>query len=135
MSHSSSARTNLTSDRVTLHRNDIIGQGAFRTAYLGTYIGGNRNNQEAVCKCFKNQYHGLESDFFRADFQVADRAIQYAEEWNEFCDADETILITRGDVHSIGGEKYLVELLIRNFTKFTSNNGWISEGWWCDGGI
>jgi len=131
MSQSSAARTNLSSDRVRLYRDDIVGQGTFRTAYAATYIGGNRNNQEAVAKCFKSQYHALESDFFRSDFQVADRAIQYAEEWNDICDTDETILITRGDVHTIGGRKYLVEPLIRYYTKFTSNNGWISdeEGW------
>ena len=47
------------------------------------------------------------------------------------CPNDETILITRGDIHTIGGRKYLVEPLIRNFTKFTSNNGWITDdhGW------
>eukprot|EP00581_Thalassiosira_minuscula_P031510 CAMPEP_0183761802 /NCGR_PEP_ID=MMETSP0739-20130205/8660_1 /TAXON_ID=385413 /ORGANISM="Thalassiosira miniscula, Strain CCMP1093" /LENGTH=266 /DNA_ID=CAMNT_0026000003 /DNA_START=172 /DNA_END=972 /DNA_ORIENTATION=+ len=131
MSHSSAARTNLTSNRVRLHRDEIVGEGAFRTAYAGTYIGGNRNNQEAVCKCFKSRYQGFESDYFSSDFQVADRAIRYAEDWNEICDSDETILITRGDVHTIGGKRYLVEPLIRYFTKFTSNNGWISneEGW------
>ena len=84
-----------------------------------------------VCKSFKGQYTGLENEYFRADFQVADKAIQYAEEWNDICSRDETILITKGDVHTIGGKMYLVEPLIRNFTKFTSNNGWIAhdEGW------
>lgn len=131
MSNSSAARTNLTSDRVRLHRDVVLGEGAFRHAYAGTYIGGNRNNQEAVCKCFKSQYRALESEFFSSDFRVADRAIQYAEDWNNICANDETILVTRGDVHTIGGRKYLVEPLIRNFTKFTSNNGWIAsdEGW------
>lgn len=131
MSHSTAARTNLTSNRVRLHRDEVMGEGAFRTAYAGTYIGGNRNQQEAICKCFKGRYRGLESDFFSSDFKVADRAIQYAEGWNRICDSDETILVTRGDVHTIGGTKYLVEPLIRNFTKFTSNNGWIAddEGW------
>lgn len=131
MSNSSAARTNLTSNSVHIHTDRLIGSGSFRLAYAGTYIGGNRNNQEAVCKCFRNQYHGLESDFFRSDFRVADRAIQYAEEWNDFCESDEKILITKGSVHDLGGKKYLVEPLIRNFTKFTSNNGWISsdEGW------
>jgi hypothetical protein len=131
MSNSTAARTNLTSNSVRIHTNQTIGEGAFRIAYAGTYIGGNRNNQEAVCKCFKSQYQGLETDFFRSDFQTADRAIQYAEEWNEFCASDETILITRGSVHTLIGKKYLVEPLIRYFTKFTSNNGWITnvEGW------
>lgn len=131
MSSSSAARTNLTSNRVQLHPDNVIGEGAFRLAYAGTYLCGNRNSQEAVCKCFKSQYAGLESDFFSSDFDVADRAIRYAEEWNDFCEHDETILITRGDIHTIRGRKYLVEPLIRNFTKFTSNNGWIAgdEGW------
>ncbi|KAL7532389.1 hypothetical protein ACHAXR_004603 [Thalassiosira sp. AJA248-18] len=131
MAHSSAARTNLTSACVRIHHDEVLGEGHFRTAYAGTYIGGNRNNQEAVCKCFKNQYHVLESYFFQSDFKCLDKAIQYAEDWNEICESDETILVTRGDVHTIGATKYLVEPLIRNFTKFTSNNGWISDsqGW------
>ncbi|KAL7514804.1 hypothetical protein ACHAXN_012125 [Cyclotella atomus] len=128
---SSAARTNLTSNSVRIHRDEVIGRGAFRTAFAATYVGGNRNNQEAVAKSFKSQYTALEDDFFRSDFQVADKAIQYAEEWNNFCANDETILVTKGDVHTQNGKKYLVEPLIRYFTKFTSNNGWISdeEGW------
>lgn len=119
------------SNRVRIHRDEVVGEGAFRTAYAGTYVGGNRNGQEAVCKCFRGQYGALESDFFMSDFKSADRAIMYAEDWNRICERDETILITRGDVHTIGGRRYLVEPLIRDFTKFTSNNGWISqdEGW------
>lgn len=130
---SSAARTNLTSDRVRLHRSSVVGEGAFRMAYSGTYIGGNRNQQEAVCKKFKSKYHVLESEFFAADFQIADKAIQYAEDWNDMCDYGKEIMVTRGDVHRIGGEQYLVEPLIRYFTKFTSNNGWIADeddvGW------
>jgi len=131
MSDSSAARTNLSSNSVRINTYHVLGEGAFRTAYAGTYIGGNRNNQEAVCKSFKNRYRDLEDEFFRSDFQVADKAIQYAEEWNNFCANDEKILITRGSVHNIGHTKYLVEPLIRNFTKFNSNNGWINrnEGW------
>lgn len=105
---SSAARTNLTSNSVRIHTHQVLGEGAFRTAYAGTYVGGNRNNQEAVCKCFKNYYRELEDEFFRSDFQVADKAIQYAEEWNQFCDNDEIILITRGSVHNIGHTKYMV---------------------------
>ena len=130
-SNSTAARTNLSSNSVIIHTNTIVGRGAFRTAYAATYVGGNRNNQEAIAKCFKLEYSGLEKDFFRSDFQVADKAIQYAEEWNDFCASDETILVTKGDVMTINGKRYLVEPLIRHFTKFTSNNGWISEdeGW------
>ena len=111
-------------NHLRLHRDVVLGEGAFRHAYAGTYIGGNRNNQEAVCKCFKHQYRALESEFFSSDFECADKAIQYAEDWNSVCANGKEILVTRGDVHTIGGRKYLVEPLIRNFTKFTSNNGW-----------
>jgi hypothetical protein len=131
--HSSAARTNLTSENVTLHSGEIIGQGAFRIAYAGTYVGGNRNGQEAVCKRFKAPYLPLEQEFFSADFQVADRAIEYAEGWNVMCQHGKEILVTRGTVMNIRGTKYLVEPYIRHFTKFTSNNGWIAskdqEGW------
>jgi len=138
MSNSSAARTNLTSNSVQLHPDRILGEGAFRTAYSATYRGGNRNNQEAVAKCFKPYYKIMETEYFESDFEAADKAIQYAEEWNNMCANQyivpqhtikdiRTILITRGDIHTIGGTKYLVEPLIRGFTKFTSNNGWISD--------
>jgi hypothetical protein len=128
---SSAARTNLTSQHVQLHPHTVVGEGVFRIAYAGTYIGGNRNQQEAVCKCFRPKYKPLETEFFATDNRVTDKAIQYAEEWNVFCQADEEILVTKGDVKTIGGTKYLVEPLIRDFTKFTSNNGWIanSDDW------
>jgi hypothetical protein len=49
------------------------------------------------------------------------------------CEDGKEILVTRGDVHNIDGTQYMVEPLIRYFTKFTSNNGWIAaeedEGW------
>lgn len=132
MASSSAARTNLTSTDVKKSSHKL-GEGAFRIAYEGRYVGGNRNNQEAVCKRFKDKYRILENEFFANDFKVADRAIDYAEDWNDFCALGHEILITRGDVHRISGTKYLVEPLIRYFTKFTSNNGWIAdeddEGW------
>jgi hypothetical protein len=124
---SSAARTNLTSQQVQLHRNQVIGEGVFRIAYAGTYIGGNRNQQEAVCKCFRQKYKPIKTEFFEADDRVTDKAIQFAEHWNVFCASDEEILVTKGDVKVIGGTKYLVEPLIRDFTKFTSNNGWIAD--------
>lgn len=127
MSSSSAARTNLTSYRVKVHDNCYLGEGAFRIACEGTYIGGNRNQQEAACKRFKNKYKVLENEFFEFDFQVADKAIQMAQEWNDFCPYGKEILITRGTVMKRNGCKYLVEPLIRYFTKFTSNNGWISN--------
>lgn len=130
---SSAARTNLTSKSVTVHRHEVVGEGAFRIAYAGTYVGGNRNQQEAVCKAFKPQYRELETEFFLSDFAVADRSINLAEDWNEFCPAGKEILITKGDVMQIDDKKYMVEPLIRYYRKFTSNNGWIAseddEGW------
>jgi hypothetical protein len=133
MANSSTAHTNLTSMDVKLSSNKL-GEGAFRIAYdAGTYIGGSHNNQEAACKSFKNKYQVLETEFFTNDFKVADRAIEYAEEWNKFCEAWEEIRMTRGDVKTINGMKYLVEPLIDYFEKFTSNNGWIANenevGW------
>jgi Alpha-kinase family len=132
-SNSSAARTNLTSRQVSINRSVKLGEGAFRIAYAGTYIGGNRNSQEAVCKCFKSFYQPLETEFYQADYQVADRAIEYAEGWNAMCESGKEILMTKGDIMELGSTKYLVEPLIRYFTKFTSNNGWIAsvddEGW------
>jgi Alpha-kinase family len=131
--HSSAARTNLTSDRVRINTGQIIGEGQFRYAYSGTYIGGNRNQQEAVCKAFKSQYGALETEFYQTDFQVASKAIQFAEDWNEICPVGKEILITYGSLKTAGGVTYLVEPLIRYFEKFTSNNGWIADendvGW------
>lgn len=124
---SSASRTNLTSTNVTLHKTQIVGVGSFRIAYAGTYVGGNRNQQEAVCKVFKQQYRLLEAEFFLSDFEVADRSIQLAEQWNNFCQRGKEILITKGDVMQIGKQKYMVEPLIRYFSKFTSNNGWIGD--------
>jgi hypothetical protein len=90
-------------------------------------MGGNRNQQEAVCKAFKPYYREMEAEFFVSDFKVADRAIELAEKWNASCEVGKEILITRGDVMQIGGTKYMVEPLIRYYQKFTSNNGWIAD--------
>ena len=120
----SAARTNLSSQDVVLNREaPVLGVGAFRIAYAGTYVGGNRNQQEAVCKCFKNKYGPLEAEFFRYDYKIADRAIRFCEEWNQFCESKKEIMMTKGDVMKIGGKKYMVEPLIRYFCKYTSNNG------------
>ena len=127
------ARTNLSSRQWKIHRNEILGTGQFRIAYAATYIGGNRNGQEAVAKCFKRQYAPLEDEFFRSDYQIADRAIEYAGQWNSICENKKEILMTKGDVATMDNRKYLMEPLIRYCTKFTSNNGWIAsqddEGW------
>jgi hypothetical protein len=132
-SYSSAARTNLTSQEVSIS-NHKLGEGAFRICLEGTYIGGNRNQQEAACKRFKPQFRQMEDEYFRADFRIADRSIEFAEEWNDFCDHGDEILVSRGDIkQSNSGIKYLVEPLIRFYTKFTSNTGWIADedevGW------
>ena len=125
----SAARTNLTSQQVSIHTDDSIGEGSFRVCYRGTYIGGNRNKQEAACKQFKPQFRSMESEYFAADFRIADRAIEYADEWNQFCRERREIIVSKGDVKNTHrGKTYLVEPLIRDFTKFTSNSGWIDSG-------
>jgi len=48
------------------------------------------------------------------------------------CEYGKEILITKGSVMGRGSGKYMVEPLIRYFTKFTSNNGWIANE--CDVG-
>ncbi|EJK65567.1 hypothetical protein THAOC_13554, partial [Thalassiosira oceanica] len=72
---SSAARTNLSSQQVTTDY-ELIGEGKYRTAYSGTYIGGNRNQQAAVCKCFKDHFREIENEYFASDFMIADKAIQ-----------------------------------------------------------
>jgi len=131
MSNSSAARTNLSSLDVRIS-NRKLGEGTFRICHEGTYIGGNRNNQEAACKRFKPRWRSMEMEYFASDFQIADNAIHYAELWNNICCQDETILVSKGHiVNSNSGIPYLVEPVIRGFKKFTSNSGWILEnGCW-----
>lgn len=123
----SAARTNLTSDTVRVHTSNELGRGNFRIAYAGTYIGGNRNTQAAACKKFKQQFSHMATEYFRQDFRIAEKAIEYADQWNQICPRSKEILVTKGTVHRVGGEKYLVEPEIRDFTKFTSNSGWIDH--------
>jgi hypothetical protein len=128
MANSSAARTNLGSNQVNIDYNVELGRGEFRIVYAGTFVGGNRNQQEAACKTFKNQYKTLEKEYYQYDFKIADRVIQYAEMWNDFCEYNRTIQISRGTVFKTnGGDLVLVEPLILPYLKFTSNNGWISD--------
>jgi hypothetical protein len=125
--NSSAARTNLTSDDVSIG-NQKLGEGAFRVCLKGTFVGGNRNTQAAACKRFKPKYRNIEAEFFAQDFQIADRTIRTAELWNSSCDLYKEILISKGTIHkSNSGIKYLVEPLIRDYEKFTSNTGWIGN--------
>jgi len=120
------ARTNLSSTQCEIHSYEAVGSGAFRDVVEGTYIGGNRNQQAAVCKAFKHKFHHLEEEYYEMDFKVTDKAIQYANEWNLICPEGKEILINRGSVqHSRDGRKYLIEPFIRDFVKFTSNSGTI----------
>eukprot|EP00980_Cylindrotheca_fusiformis_P007229 scaffold1525_cov142-Cylindrotheca_fusiformis.AAC.29 len=127
MSYSSAARTNLTSYDVRIG-NYKLGEGKFRVCLEGTFVGGNRNGQEAACKRFKPMFRAMEQEYFEKDFEIADRAIQCAENWNSFCAQGKEILISRGTLHrSRSGIQYLVEPLIRDYEKFTSNSGWIGD--------
>jgi Alpha-kinase family len=124
----SAARTNLSSTTANVDYSTILGEGEFRIVYAGTFVGGNRNQQEAACKTFKNKYRSLEKEFYQFDFKIADRAIQYAEMWNDFCDWNRTIQVSRGSVmKSNEGGQLLVEPVVFPYIKFTSNNGWILD--------
>jgi len=131
MSNSSAARTNLSSQDVRIS-NRKLGEGTFRICHEGTYVGGNRNSQDAACKRFKPQWRAMEMEYFASDFRIADFAISHAETWNSFSSDDESILITKGSIiRSNSGIPYLAEPVIRNFKKFTSNSGWIEDsGCW-----
>lgn len=123
----SAARTNLTSHDVRIGPRKI-GEGEFREVLEGTYIGGNRNNQAAVCKRFKPQYRHLSRSFFASDFQIINETIYYAEAWNQECASGLEIMVNKGAIHhSNSGISYLVEPEIRYFEKFTSNSGWIGD--------
>jgi hypothetical protein len=121
------ARTNLTSDSVDIH-GEVLGEGSFRTCLAGTYVGGNRNGQEAACKRFKASLRHMEDEFFSQDFRIIDKVVMVATAWNEFCVRGKEILVNKGTIHtSRSGIKYLVEPLVRNYEKFTSNTGWIGD--------
>ena len=121
------ARTNLTSNDVRIH-SEVIGEGTFRTCLAGTFVGGTRNGQAAACKRFKREYRHLEDEYFSQDFQIADKVIMIATDWNSFCDNGKEIMVSKGSIHcSLSGIKYLVEPLIRDYERFTSNSGWIGD--------
>ena len=129
------ARTNLTSTRVQIHEDEYIGHGSFRTVCRGTYLNGNRNGQAAVCKRFHKRYRDTEYErvLFDKDELITAKAIDMASEWNNFCPKGREITINCGyqvEHTSYHGEAvtFLVEPLIRDFVKYTSNNGWINRG-------
>jgi Alpha-kinase family len=123
----SAARTNLTSDNVRIS-NKKLGEGTFRVCLAGTYIGGTRNQQEAACKRFKPEHRDLALEYFAKDFQIIDMVLLYAETWNLIVPRGKEIMVNRGSIiHSNSGIAYLAEPLIRYYTKFTSNSGWIDD--------
>ena len=127
MSYISAARTNLSSNDIRIGPRQI-GEGEFREVLEGTYIGGNRNQQAAVCKRFKSRYRHLSHSYFEDDFKIIDKAVHRAENWNRFCASGHEIMINKGAIHySNSGIAYLVEPMIRYFEKFTSNSGWIGD--------
>ena len=105
-------RTNLNSG-VSIDTHDYIGEGTFRTVYSGTFVGGNRNTQAAVCKKFKPRFRALEDEFFRYDRKILDKAIDLANKWNHICFPGDQILINQGDQVDVNGETFLVEPFIR----------------------
>jgi hypothetical protein len=57
-----------------------------------------------------------------------DKAVEIADEWNGFCEHGKEIMINKGSIHqSNSGISYLVEPLIRYYSKYTSNGGWIGD--------
>lgn len=127
MPYKYAARTNLTSDDVRIEEY-VLGEGSFRICLAGTYVGGNRNGQDAACKRFRREFRHMEDEFFSQDFRIADKVIDIATDWNEICDKGKEILVNRGSIHySRSGIKYLVEPLIRYYEKYTSNTGWIGN--------
>ncbi len=132
---SSAARTNLGARGINVDRTTVVGNGMFRVAYAGTFIGGHRNQQECVCKQFNSKWAVMEDEYYRSDFLIIDRALAIIEAWNRDCKPGLEILMTRGSTFLDGcGNTYLVEPLIREFRKYTSNNGYIAseEGWQCE---
>jgi hypothetical protein len=91
----------------------------------GTFVGGNRNTQPSVCKKFKDRFSVLEDEFFNSDNKITAKAIDLANEWNMICPDGREILINQGDQVIEDGETFLVEPLIHNYVKFTSNSGTI----------
>jgi hypothetical protein len=125
--NSSAARTNLSSQNIHICGRKIA-EGQFREVLEGTYAGGTRNQQAAVCKRFKWEYRHQSEEYFDCDFDIIDKVIACAELWNETFGGDFQIIINRGDIHySNSNIAYLVEPFIRDFTNNTSNSGWIDE--------
>ncbi len=120
------ARTNLSSG-AKMHLERRVGDGTFRDVFAGTFVGGTRNNQPAVCKKFKRQYKRLQEEFFATDARIQVMVVKWAERWNEVCRQGREVVVNCGTVHRTLHGTYMVEPFIPNFTKWTSNSGYIMD--------
>jgi Alpha-kinase family len=123
-------RDNTTSTEVLIDLNDELGRGTFRITYRGTYTNGQRVQQSAACKKFKPNYQRFEIEYYHYDFKVVNKAIDFAESWNDMVQSKDMIQFNRGDITMYRGTKFIFEPLIQPFYKYTSNIGWI----WKDDG-
>jgi len=129
----SSARENLAhSSEVT---NDDLenpfASGAFRWVCHATYTSGQRNKQLCVWKWFKSG-SVFASDFFKYDVLAIEKAIEIVSKFNAANIIDKPILVNRAEVWtgrngSVKNQKFLVEPYIKNWEKFNSNSGWVSN--------
>jgi hypothetical protein len=79
-------------------------------------------------QAFQSQSSGKWSENFANDFRIIDKVVEFAEAWNTFCSHGHEILVNKGDIKKTNsGIGYLVEPLIRCYTKFNSNSGWIDD--------
>lgn len=120
-------RDNLNSTSVDIDLSDVLGEGEYRIAYRGIYTNGERKNQQAACKKFKDEYYENEFYEHNYDFKVIDKAVEYAINWNDnVCrHSFEHIQFTRGDYITQNGVRYLMEPIIQPYYKYTNNAGWI----------
>jgi Alpha-kinase family len=119
-------RDNLNSTDVKIDLTKVLGEGTYRITYRGTYTNGERVNQLAACKIFKDRTHELE--WYEFDTKVIAKATEMAQNWNtEICSKGyECIQFTRGSLTIKNGVTYMFEPLIKPYYKYTSNSGWIS---------
>jgi hypothetical protein len=122
-------RDNLDSTDVDIDLSDVLGIGGFRITYRGTYTNGERKNQSAACKKFKDA--SFEYEFYECnyDFKVIDKAVEFATSWNDdVCRYSfEHIQFTRGNYIVQRGVRYLMEPIIQPYYKYTNNAGWINS--------
>lgn len=120
-------RDNLNSTDVDIDLSKVLGEGTYRTTYLGVYKNGERKNQKAACKKFKNPVD--ERQFFdrNYDFKVTAKALECSTSWNDaVCrHSYENIQFNHGNYIQQRGVRYMVEPIIKPYYKYTNNAGWI----------